>query len=335
MMKIVLIIPFFGKFRPDFKYWLKSVEYNSTIDFLLITDQNVEVPNNVRIIKSTFRSFVDRVQQFYQFPIALNTPYKICDYKPALGEIFQSEIKCYDFWGHCDTDLIFGDIRRFITDEVLSKYDRILTHGHLTLYRNTQGTNVMYKKALPSYKEVFSSNDSYAFDEAGRGNGTTLYWYRNLKDKLFVNREIYDDIFTLKDNFVPTNNSIKDRKNFIYSFNNGKLFRFYNINGNVKKEEILYVHFQKRKLFVPLIVKNEFTIIPNKIITYIESPTLDFLRKNAKDRIFNKQFFKIKTKTAKSRIKKCLFKFLKGSSFVLFYNFALIELHHYIYNSFI
>ena len=207
MMKIVLIIPFFGKFRPDFKYWLKSVEYNSTIDFLLITDQSVEVPNNVRIIKSTFKSFVNRVQQFYQFPIALNNPYKICDFKPAFGEIFQNEIKCYDFWGHCDTDLIFGDIRHFISDEILTNYDRILANGHLTLYRNTQVTNAMYKKAIPSFKEVFSSNDNYAFDEAGRGNGTTLYWYRNLKHKFYINREIFDDIFTLKDNFVPTNYS--------------------------------------------------------------------------------------------------------------------------------
>lgn len=305
-MKIVLIIPFFGKFRPDFKYWLKSVEYNSTIDFLLITDQSVEVPNNVRIIKSTFKSFVNRVQQFYQFPIALNNPYKICDFKPAFGEIFQNEIKCYDFWGHCDTDLIFGDIRHFISDEILTNYDRILANGHLTLYRNTQVTNAMYKKAIPSFKEVFSSNDNYAFDEAGRGNGTTLYWYRNLKHKFYINREIFDDIFTLKDNFVPTNYSIENRRNFIYSFDNGILFRFYEINGTVKKEETLYVHFQKRKLFVPSIVQNRFTIIPNKIITYIETPNIDFLRKNAKDKFFNKQFFKIKTKYVKSKIKKLL-----------------------------
>ncbi len=305
-MKIVLIIPFFGKFRPDFKYWLKSVEYNSTIDFLLITDQSVEVPNNVRIIKSTFKSFVNRVQQFYQFPIALNNPYKICDFKPAFGEIFQNEIKCYDFWGHCDTDLIFGDIRHFISDEILTNYDRILANGHLTLYRNTQVTNAMYKKAIPSFKEVFSSNDNYAFDEAGRGNGTTLYWYRNLKHKFYINREIFDDIFTLKDNFVPTNYSIENRRNFIYSFDNGILFRFYEINGTVKKEETLYVHFQKRKLFVPSIVQNRFTIIPNKIITYRETPNIDFLRKNAKGKFFNKQFFKIKTKYVKSKIIKLL-----------------------------
>lgn len=249
--------------------------------------------------------------KFYQFPIALNNPYKICDFKPAFGEIFQNEIKCYDFWGHCDTDLIFGDIRHFISDEILTNYDRILANGHLTLYRNTQVTNAMYKKAIPSFKEVFSSNDNYAFDEAGRGNGTTLYWYRNLKHKFYINREIFDDIFTLKENFVPINYSIENKRNFIYSFDNGILFRIYEINGTVKKEETLYVHFQKRKLFVPSIVQNRFTIIPNKIITYIETPNIDFLRKNAKDKFFNKQFFKIKIKFAKSKIKKYIIKLLK------------------------
>ena len=32
----------------------------------------------------------------------------------------------YDFWGHCDMDLIWGDIRNFITEDVLSKYDKII-----------------------------------------------------------------------------------------------------------------------------------------------------------------------------------------------------------------
>lgn len=301
--KIILIIPYFGKFKPEFYFWLKSVEHNPTVDFLLVTNQdiNIKVPCNVLIIKTTFCSFVNKVQQYYDFPIKLTNPYKICDFRPAFGEIFHSNIQTYDFWGHCDTDMILGNIRHFITDELLSKYDRILVHGHFTLYRNNIITNETYKKALPSYKEVFSSDENYAFDEAGRGNGTTLYWYRNLRDKVY-NENFYDDIFTLKDNFIPVNHQKENGKHYIYNFENGRLFRIYELSGKIKKEETMYVHFQKRKLLVPAIAYDQFTIVPNKIIPYIDNPTLKFIRRKGRNRIINKHFFNIK---AKSFIKKC------------------------------
>ena len=44
----------------------------------------------------------------------VNSPYKLCDYKPVYGLIFDEDLQDYDFWGHCDVDLIFGDIRKFI-----------------------------------------------------------------------------------------------------------------------------------------------------------------------------------------------------------------------------
>lgn len=43
--------------------------------------------------------------------------------------MFQEYIKDYDFWGHCDADLIFGDIRKFVTDDILNKYDRLGVDG--------------------------------------------------------------------------------------------------------------------------------------------------------------------------------------------------------------
>jgi len=32
------------------------------------------------------------------------------------------------FWGYCDIDLIFGNIRAFMTDELLNEYDIIKSH---------------------------------------------------------------------------------------------------------------------------------------------------------------------------------------------------------------
>ena len=49
----------------------------------------------------------------------------------------------YDFWGYCDIDLIFGNIRKFITDDILDKYDKILSRGHFTLFRNKDSINTI------------------------------------------------------------------------------------------------------------------------------------------------------------------------------------------------
>lgn len=43
MKKIVFIVPWFGKLREDFYFWLKSVEMNPTIDFLIFTDQHIHI----------------------------------------------------------------------------------------------------------------------------------------------------------------------------------------------------------------------------------------------------------------------------------------------------
>lgn len=42
MKKIVFIAPWFGKFREDFYFWLKSAELNTTVDFLIFTDQEIK-----------------------------------------------------------------------------------------------------------------------------------------------------------------------------------------------------------------------------------------------------------------------------------------------------
>lgn len=72
MIKIVLIIPYFGKFSTDFKFWLKSVSTNPTVDFLLITDNVISnPPSNVKIVNKTFEETQRLIQNFFDFKINL------------------------------------------------------------------------------------------------------------------------------------------------------------------------------------------------------------------------------------------------------------------------
>ena len=99
--KICLIIPYFGKLPNYFDLWLESVRHNLDYNFLIITDEEIEnnLPENVRVIKSSFEDLVKKIQSLYPFKISLNSPYKLCDYRPAYGEIFKEELVEYDFWG--------------------------------------------------------------------------------------------------------------------------------------------------------------------------------------------------------------------------------------------
>ena len=142
MKKIIIVCCYFGQKRKDYKTWLKSCEYNSNIDWLIFSDSDWgNTPPNVKIIKKTFNEIKEKIQSKFEFKITLNTPYKLCDYKPAYGYIFEEYIEEYDFWGYCDFDMIFGDIRKFLTDEILQQYDKIFKLGHLSLYKNTPGSN--------------------------------------------------------------------------------------------------------------------------------------------------------------------------------------------------
>ena len=65
----------------------------------------------------------------------LTNAYKIVDYKPLYGCIFHEYLKDYSHWGYCDSDVIFGDLSKYLTDERLNTYDRIYQHGHLCIYK--------------------------------------------------------------------------------------------------------------------------------------------------------------------------------------------------------
>lgn len=111
MKSIVLILPYFGKFNEYFSLFLNSCKYNKTINWLIYTDdkRQFSYPPNVKVIYCTFSDFKKRIERNFQFNISLDAPYKLCDFKPAYGEALQQDIEEFNFWGHCDCDLIFGD----------------------------------------------------------------------------------------------------------------------------------------------------------------------------------------------------------------------------------
>lgn len=266
--KVVLIIPYFGAFPNYFNYWLKSANENINFDFLIFTDnKEYQSYKNVQYIYCTFEDFKEKLQACVEFKIVLDRPYKICDYRPLYGMALQKYISKYDFWGFCDIDLIFGDIGKFITNDVLNKYDKVCELGHFTLLRNNKQCNELWriKHHIPGayrYDEAFKTPYSCHFDETD--GLTPISKYKNIKT---YTPSDFADIDRTKYNFLVLNMQNKLTKS-LFTWNKGKLYYYYILEGKIQKKEYMYAHFQKRKMKVTKCSTSEdsFSIVPNEFV---------------------------------------------------------------------
>lgn len=307
MKKIIFVCPYFGKYPNYFNLTLNSMKYNNTIDWLIITDikEKYDYPKNVKVINMRFGELKEKVQSVFDFKICLDTPYKICDYKCAYGYIFQDYIADYDFWGHCDFDCIYGDLRKYLPNNILDKYEKIFYLGHLSIYKNIERMNTMFMNKIDDnnvdYRKIYTDKNIYAFDELGIVN----ILYRN-KVNIYIDFP-FADIYTWDRALKTIKSKIdfstgkmyfelnKKQKNIFY-FNHGKLYSVYLSEENlydIKQKEYMYIHLQKR--FMDNYVNNidEFLIVPNKFIDY-QKFNKSFIIKNTKDNIFYKRYVKIR-----------------------------------------
>jgi hypothetical protein len=168
---IAIVICWSGEWPWYFKFFLHSVRFNPTIDFLIITDtQNSEdLPGNIKMIYKSLEEIADLASKKLFFNAVIGNPYKLNDYKPAYGLIFEDYLMEYDFWGHGDIDIIFGNIRKFMTNEMLDEYDFITVRhdfiaGFFSLFKNNELMKTLFKESK-DYQKVFSSSRHYCFDE--------------------------------------------------------------------------------------------------------------------------------------------------------------------------
>ena len=189
MRSILIIHMYFGKLPDFFRIWLKSCEDNPSIDFLICTDQPVSSDKpNIRIYNTTLDEIRIRAASVLDFETVLSSPRKLCDYKGLFGLIMHEYTCNYDFWGYCDSDLVFGDIRAFLTEERLNDFQFFLVMGHFHLQRTHdpkymnviktakgRGKIAYWQPGFEAekfssdtgkgYREIFGSNQNYNFDE--------------------------------------------------------------------------------------------------------------------------------------------------------------------------
>lgn len=302
MNKIAIICPYFGKFPSSIDLTFKSMNRNSFIDWYIFTDIKgyKDKYNNIFFIDMSFEKLKKIIKN--KIGTEVYTVYKLCDYKPTYGYIFESYIEKYEFWGYCDLDVIFGDLSKFITNEKLNYYDKIYDLGHLSVLRNNREMREAFKKFKGlNYKQILNGKFIFVFDETydtnHKGINGTI---EEMGYKVYDYRKEYADISIKYSNFYP--NNYKKAKKYYFLYKNGNLYlKIY--NNNSFEVEVSYIHLQQKK-DIPVYVKNNFkfiTITPKGFFSDIECHNDMFYKINTKLFWYLKFRIKRKIKNYKER----------------------------------
>jgi hypothetical protein len=170
-VSICLVIAYFGRWPVWMDYYLASCAANPQVHWRIFTDAGTpqNLPANVRVHPITLEELDARASQTIGYPIQLRHPYKVCDLKPAYGEIFASELSQYEYWGYTDLDIIYGRLNRFLEREKFTQADVFtsaprLVVGHFTIFRNTEILRCLYRKT-PNLQSILQHYECQALDE--------------------------------------------------------------------------------------------------------------------------------------------------------------------------
>lgn len=245
--RCLVIAVYFGPLPSYFGLFCRSVEYNPKIDFLMVTDQDVEdAPSNLKVKRMTLQEFRLAAATAADVDVSIPRPYKVCDFRPAFGTIFAADISGYTHWGHCDLDVIFGDILGGIPEVAFTSYPKILIRGNFALYRNTAEANSWYKTVLPDldYRRVFSTPNPFHFDESAgilrilEARGVPI-WNE-------------DCIFNIDWKHYRMRAIGSSRGYHTYVWRNGRIFE-YSTDHRLDREprEAILIHLMKRPMKAP------------------------------------------------------------------------------------
>ena len=276
--KTAPIIVWMGKLPSYFPLWVRSLRVNKAFDFFLFTDQPVEgeIPVNLKVIRLSFDDLRQRIEEKLSFRVRILHPYKLCDFKPAYGEIFDDYLAGYPYWGNCDMDVLFGNLGKFLTPELLAAYKKLFSRGHLTIYHNEPFVNSAYRSSKSiDHKKILMSPEVYLFDE----------WsgIHRIFEELQIgqyNAEIMGDIKVYSPRIECTN--IRNYRPQLFVWQKGDVSQYYIDGSGLVAKELAYVHFQKRKIRIedPAVFTSASMIVnPETVVAWEGEITTEAVKK--------------------------------------------------------
>ena len=312
-MKKLLISPYFGKLPNYFQLFLDSCGLNSNFtDFLIVTDdvKQFEVPKNVQIVVMSFTEFNDLVKQKLGPEFLVTSPYKICDYRPAFGRIFENYLEGYDFWGHVDTDMILGKLSNFLPESAFAENDRLLERGALMFYANKSSVNKLFLQELG---EIINFTDAIKIEEPCFYDEIMFpALFRRQGHKTYSNTT-YADILPQSLEFtIDGHCKIQNLPGQYFVYRHG-VGLFQGVGDKENVAECMYLHIQKRPMKVkiddipPVAYLQENCIVNEKRLSKITkkdklSWRLNYLKRQLKKFDWNHIKIHLKTRAVRRRI---------------------------------
>lgn len=313
-MKTAFLCPYFGKFPNHIQLWFNSCSTNLDTTFFIFTDdqRQFNYPSNFVVQYTTLENLRDEFQKKFDFPISLPGVYKLGDYKPLYGYLFEDLIRDYDAWGYLDVpDEICGKVSDFVNEKAFLAADKLMARGHMTIFKNTPEINRRFMADSGeefNYKDIFTSDYFYNFEEIAKGSINCIYKNNNwpfdlLNDAVadvsglyydFRRSCVSDDFRYYRPSKVPS----------IYARENERIYGYFLENKKVVKREYLYVHFKRRKMEINVPLNTDkYLIVPFGFEPYQEV-TPKVIKKYAKKKLFYKGHMDEVKKSILRRLKK-------------------------------
>lgn len=171
---IAFVVPFVGHFPAGMDLFVETCKRNPSVRWIVLS-ANEPVRNmapNVTFERLSLDDLNSLISDKLSLSIQISPQfgYKLCDLRPAFGQIFEDYLQGYDFWGYCDLDMFVGDMRKFLTADLLTNADIVSPlsfrlNGPLTLLRNSPLVNGLWSKH-PRSREIFTNvHEGCMFDE--------------------------------------------------------------------------------------------------------------------------------------------------------------------------
>lgn len=251
-----LVVAYVGRLPGWFPLFARSLAANPWLTVYLLGQTSDQIdgplPSNLVPVPMTVDEIRERASRCFGFSPSLVRPYKLCDLKPAYGEVFEELLADHDWFGWGDLDVVYGALGRLLAADLRgSDAVMLLTQGSFCLLRNTPEMRALYRSEGPGivkWYEVLTDPVNRIFDEFGG--------LHPLCDRLNVpvamppiRADIRADRWQLRI-ASPFSREI-DYPEQAFTWREGRLFREFYDGDRYGRREFGYVHLQKRRMLPP------------------------------------------------------------------------------------
>ncbi len=165
----MVLIAHFGSLPEWFDIWLHTAKFNRGIDFHVFQEViEKSQDGNVFFHRMTLKD-CNQLPLLRAEGCEIKNPYKFCDFRPLIAELFPEIISPYEYWGWGDLDVIYGDILSVVEPSFDKHFDYVSTgwqgeSGPLGFLRNSERVNRLWR-LLPDVHSKLNDEKYVRIDE--------------------------------------------------------------------------------------------------------------------------------------------------------------------------